>query len=153
MVYSEFRDCNVPAGHEQLRVLKASLLHLPGGVKKVALRWDTAGIEKSCCSIAVALWGNRIRGGAAGVTQAFRAAVLETPESEWKPLIRWVESKPYATGQGPRSAMSPTGPDTAKRADYRFLAIREPLPSWRWEVAVSLADVRPERPLQTVRRS
>jgi hypothetical protein len=35
----------------------------------------------------------------AGVTEAFRAAVLETPESEWKPLIRWVESKPYATGQ------------------------------------------------------
>ena len=61
------------------------------------------------------------------MTEAFRAAVLETPESEWKPLIRWVESKPYATGQGPRSAMSPTGPDTAKRADYRFLAIREPL--------------------------
>ncbi len=46
MVYSEFRDCNVPAGHEQLRVLKASLLHLPGGVKKVALRSDTAGYQE-----------------------------------------------------------------------------------------------------------
>jgi hypothetical protein len=46
MVYSEFRDCNVPAGLEQLRVLKASLLHLPGGVKKVALRSDTVGYQE-----------------------------------------------------------------------------------------------------------
>jgi hypothetical protein len=28
MLYSEFRDGNVPAGHEQLRVLKESLRHL-----------------------------------------------------------------------------------------------------------------------------
>ena len=46
MVYSEFRDGNVPAGHEQLRVLKESLLHLPDGVKKVALRSDTAGYQE-----------------------------------------------------------------------------------------------------------
>ena len=43
MLYSEFRDGNVPAGHEQLRVLKESLRHLPESVKKVALRSDTAG--------------------------------------------------------------------------------------------------------------
>jgi hypothetical protein len=43
MLYSEFRNGNVPAGHEQLRVLKESLRHLPDGVKKVALRSDTAG--------------------------------------------------------------------------------------------------------------
>jgi len=29
MLYSEFRDGNVPAGHEQLRVMKESLSHLP----------------------------------------------------------------------------------------------------------------------------
>ena len=40
MVYSEFRDGDVPAGHEQLRVLKASLGHLPDSVKQVALRSD-----------------------------------------------------------------------------------------------------------------
>jgi len=42
MLYSEFRDGNVPAGHEQLRVLKESLRHLPDSVKKVSLRSDTA---------------------------------------------------------------------------------------------------------------
>ena len=45
MLYSEFRDGNVPAGHEQLRVLKESLRHLPESVKKVALRSDTAGYQ------------------------------------------------------------------------------------------------------------
>jgi Transposase DDE domain group 1 len=45
MLYSEFRDGNVPAGHEQLRVMKESLCHLPDGVKKVSLRSDTAGYQ------------------------------------------------------------------------------------------------------------
>ena len=45
MLYLEFRDGNVPAGHEQLRVLKDSLGHLPDGVKKVYLRSDTAGLS------------------------------------------------------------------------------------------------------------
>jgi hypothetical protein len=37
MLYSEFRDGNVPAGHEQLRVLRDSLKHLPANVTKVSL--------------------------------------------------------------------------------------------------------------------
>ena len=46
MLYSEFRDGNVPAGHEQLRVMKESLSHLPDSVKKVSLRSDTAGYQE-----------------------------------------------------------------------------------------------------------
>ncbi len=42
-LHSEFRDGNVPAGHEQLRVLKDSLAGLPESVTKVFLRSDTAG--------------------------------------------------------------------------------------------------------------
>jgi hypothetical protein len=45
ILYSEFRDGNVPAGHEQPRVLQASLAHLPASVTKVSLRSDTAGYE------------------------------------------------------------------------------------------------------------
>ena len=41
MLHTEFRDGNVPAGHEQLRVLKESLAMLPEGVEKVRLRSDT----------------------------------------------------------------------------------------------------------------
>ena len=42
IVHSEFRDGNVPAGHQQLRVLTEALGHLPAGVDKVMVRSDTA---------------------------------------------------------------------------------------------------------------
>lgn len=45
IVNSEFRDGNVPAGHQQLRVLKEALGYLPPGVEKVYLRSDTAGYQ------------------------------------------------------------------------------------------------------------
>ncbi len=45
-VHSEFRDGNVPAGHQQLRVLQAALAALPSGVEKVCLRSDTAGYQQ-----------------------------------------------------------------------------------------------------------
>jgi hypothetical protein len=45
IVHTEFRDGNVPAGHEQLRVLKEALEYLPAGVEKVRLRSDTAGYQ------------------------------------------------------------------------------------------------------------
>ena len=35
----------------------------------------------------------------ADVTEAFREAVRATAESEWKPLIRWVDGKPQQTDQ------------------------------------------------------
>ena len=46
MLYSEFRDGNVPAGHEQLRVMKDCLGYLPASVTKVSLRSDTAGYQE-----------------------------------------------------------------------------------------------------------
>ncbi len=65
----------------------------------------------------------------ADVTPAFRAAVLATAESDWKPLIRMVEGKPQQTDQ--EWAEICYVPNWAgysrKQADYRFLAIREPL--------------------------
>lgn len=45
LLYSEFRDGNVHAGYEQLRVFKEALTHLPAGVKKVRARSDTAGYQ------------------------------------------------------------------------------------------------------------
>ena len=133
MLYSEFRDGNVPAGHEQLRVLKESLRHLPESVKKVALRSDTAGYQAEL--LLYCGEGKDPRFGViefaigADVTEAFRAAVLATPESEWQPLIRRVDGKSYVTDQ--EWAEVVYVPNWAghsrQRADYRFLAIREPL--------------------------
>ena len=48
-MHSEFRDGNVPAGHQQLRVLIEALGRLPAGVEKVMLRSATRGTSGSCC--------------------------------------------------------------------------------------------------------
>ena len=59
IVHSEFRDANVPAGHQQLRVLIEALGRLPAGVDKVwaeevepLLRGDVEGALK-----ATTIWG------------------------------------------------------------------------------------------------
>ena len=135
MLYSEFRDGNVPPGQEQLRVLKVSLLHLPGAVKKVALRSDTAGYQKElllyCGEGRDPRFGVIEFAVGADVTEAFRAAVLAKPESDWKPLIRWVEGKLYATDQEwAEVGYVPNWAGYSRhRADCRLLAIREPLRS------------------------
>jgi len=43
ILHTEFRDGNVPAGYEQLRVFKQALECLPSTIKQVRLRSDTAG--------------------------------------------------------------------------------------------------------------
>src|SRR5271155_5733328 len=133
MLYSEFRDGNVPAGHEQLRVLKDSLGYVPGGVKKIYLRSDTAGYQEElllyCGEGTDPRFGVIEFAIGADVTEAFRAEVRATAESEWKPLIRWVDGKPQQTDQEwAEVAYVPNWAGySRKRADYRFLAIREPL--------------------------
>ncbi len=64
----------------------------------------------------------------ADVTGAFRAAVLATAESEWKPLIRRVGDKFYETDQewAEVGFVPNRAGHSRERADYRFLAIREP---------------------------
>ena len=80
MLYSEFRDGNVPAGYEQLRVLRASLAHLPDSVTKLSLRSDTAGYQEEL--LLYCGEGRDPRFGvidfaiSADVTPAFRTAVL-----------------------------------------------------------------------------
>ena len=133
MLYSEFRDGNVPAGHEQLRVLQASLAHLPASVTKVSLRSDTAGYQEEL--LLYCGEGRDPRFGVidfaigADVTGAFRAAVRATAETEWKPLIRVFDGKPQETDQEwAEVCFVPNWAGYSRnRADYRFLAIREPL--------------------------
>ena len=47
----QFRDGNVPAGHQQLRVLKEALGHLPVGVAKVMLRSDHGGVSAGVAAV------------------------------------------------------------------------------------------------------
>ncbi len=133
MLYSEFRDGNVPAGHEQLRVLQASLRYLPASVTKVSLRSDTAGYQEEL--LLYCGEGKDPRFGVidfaigADVTEAFRTAVLATAETEWQPLVRMFEGKPQQTDQewAEICYVPNWAGHSRKRADYRFLAIREPL--------------------------
>lgn len=133
MLYSEFRDGNVPAGHEQLRVLRDCLGYLPASVKKVSLRSDTAGYQEElllyCGEGKDPRFGVIDFAVSADMTEAFRAAVMTTAETEWKALIRMVDGEPERTDQEWAEVcyVPNWAGHSKKRADYRFLAIREPL--------------------------
>jgi hypothetical protein len=104
MLHSEFRDGNVPAGHQQ------DLLLYCGEARDAGF----GAIEFAV---------------GADVTAALRKAVLSVPETDWQPLLRGVDGAPQQTSQD--WAEVPYVPNWAGhskgRADYRFLAIREPL--------------------------
>lgn len=127
LLFTEFRDGNVPAGFEKLRVLQEALELLPQGVNQVRVRTDTAGYQHELLRYCE-LGENRRFGRmefAVGcdVTPAFKQAVAEVEESAWRPLEskepgrEWAEVcfVPNAVGH------SKTGPE------YRYLATREVL--------------------------
>lgn len=133
MVESEFRDGNVPAAWQNRRVIEQALAGLPKGVKKVFVRTDTAGYDNDLLRYLAE--GKSERFGvieftiSADVTQAFKAAVAATPESEWKALKRDVGCGLVETGQ--EWAEVVFVPDWAGRSKnaprYRFIATREPM--------------------------
>lgn len=133
VVHSEFRDGNVPAGHQQLRVLKASVAALPAGVRKVYLRSDTAGYQKDlllyCGEGGDERFGVIEFAVGVDVTAEFRRAALAVPAGDWRPLDRIFEGMRQETGQEwAEVCFVPNWAGASKkRADYRFLAIREPL--------------------------
>jgi hypothetical protein len=99
VVYSEFRDGNVPCGYRQTEVLERALEQLPQGVKKVYVRTDTQGYEQEFLQYLAEGESERFGGiefaVGADVTEAFRQAVAQVPEEEWKPLAtggqQWAE--------------------------------------------------------------
>jgi len=125
LVDSEFRDGNVPAGHEQLRVLKESLTALPPGVGEVRLRSDTAGYQQDlllyCGEGQDPRFGVVPFAVGADMTPALRAAVRETPEEDWYPLEHpgqeWAEVCYVPDWVG----------HTHRQGTYRYLAVREPV--------------------------
>jgi len=129
VIHSEFRDGNVPAGYEQLRVLQEALELLPEGVEEVYLRSDTAGYQQELLKYCAE--GKHPRFGviefAVGVdvTPEFKKAVLEVAEEEWHPL----EGKPGKPKQEwAEVCFVPNWVGRSKNGpNYRFLAIRESL--------------------------
>ena len=133
IVHSEFRDGNVPAGHEQLRVFKEALGHMPAGVEKVLMRSDTAGYQqellKYCAKGKDERFGVIEFAVGVDVTPEFKKAVAEVSEEEWQTLEREVEGHKIPTDQEwAEVCFVPNWIGHSKKSpDYRFIAIREPL--------------------------
>ena len=148
VVHSEFRDGNVPAGHQQLRVLKESLEQLPSGVERVLVRSDTVGYQheflRYCAEGRDRRFG--VIGFAVGVdvTAEFKATVAQVDEDEWRELHREVDGRRAPTGQ--QYAEAPFVPNwighSKNSPEYRFIAIRElywnpPLPGMASQAGLS----------------
>ncbi len=133
VLHTEFRDGNVNAGYEQLRVLRESLESLPGGIEKVYLRSDTAGYQTDLLKYCAE--GDRERFGviefAVGVKvcDEFKKAVGAVDEGDWQPLEKQIEGEWVDTGQEwAEVCYVPSWVGHKKHGpEYRFLATREPL--------------------------
>lgn len=133
VAHSEFRDGNVPASFENLRVLQDTLDRLPEGVVKVYYRSDTAGYQREVLRYCAE--GQNKRFGViefaigVDVTPEFKQAVAEVEEGEWHPLERLVDGKPVRTEQEwAEVCFVPNWVAHRKSSpEYRFLAIREPV--------------------------
>jgi hypothetical protein len=133
-VYSEFRDCNVPAGFEQLRVLKEALERLPLSVTKASMRSDSAGYQvellKFCAEGRCCRFGVIDFAVASDVTPAFRRAVDEVAEDDWRQLDREYDdgSRMATNQQWAEVCFVPEWAGYSKNGPaYRFIAIREPM--------------------------
>jgi hypothetical protein len=161
MVHSEFRDGNVPAGFEQLRVLQDALALLPEGVETVSLRSDSAGYQiellKYCAEGRNDRFGVIKFAVSADVNAEFRNAALAA-DVEWKQLLhKKVRKKADGTiceefediGQEyAEVAFVPTWIACGRKdaPEYRFLAIREPLQ----QLDLLPIQEQPQLPFQTV---
>lgn len=145
-LHSEFRDGNVPAGHEQLRLLQEALACLPPGVEEVMLRSDTAGYQQEllryCAEGKHRQYGVIRFAIGADVTMALRQAIREVPQGEWHPLAREVGEERVATGQEwAEVCFVPEWIGRQKGGpEYRYVAIREPL---RQEVLPGMEEQLP----------
>jgi hypothetical protein len=90
LVHTEFRDGNVPANYDLLRVFEEALAGLPEGIERVRLRSDAAGYSHDLLSYCDK--GKNERFGriefavSCPVTEAFKKEVRILPCEEWKRL-------------------------------------------------------------------
>jgi hypothetical protein len=133
VLHTEFRDGNVPAGFQQLRVFKEALDCLPEEVKSVRLRSDTAGYQHNllryCAKGESSRFGVIDFAIGCDVTQEFKKAVAQVEESEWKPIHKTAYGERYATGtEWAEVCYVPNAIGHSKKDPaYRYIAKREAL--------------------------
>ncbi len=133
ILHTEFRDGNVPAGFEQLRIFKEALDCLPRDVEKVKLRSDTAGYQhdllKYCETGGHERFGRIEFAIGCNVTQAVKTAVAQVPDSEWQPIYKKENGIRIKTGsEWAEVCFVPNELCHSKDAPaYRYLAKRQRL--------------------------
>jgi hypothetical protein len=133
ILFSQFRDGNVPANYELLAAFEQALDFVPSGVKTVSLRSDAAGYQEDVLKYCAE--GKNERFGVidfaigAPVNEAFKRAVAEVAQGDWRPLYRKMGEKLVSTGQEyAEVCFVPTWAGRKKHGpSYRYLAIREAL--------------------------
>ena len=121
VVMSEFRDGNVPAGHEILRILKESISMLPPGVEKMRVRMDSAGYQHDVLRYCAA--GDEGQRDVIeftvsnDMTSEFRSAAKEA--RDWKKLPKSGQEWTEVVYVPNRIGFSMSAPE------YRYIAIRE----------------------------
>jgi hypothetical protein len=136
MLHSEFRNGNVPAGYEQLRVFRECLPFLPDSVKEVRLRSDSAGYQHDLMEYCENSDKKIYFAISCKVSKGFKEAVKEVPQKEWKYVYRTEykgtrnERKVRTTQQWAEVCFVP--PKVAKKGksphyQLRYIAIREPM--------------------------
>jgi len=129
VVYSQFRDGNVPAKSDQLEALKVALELMPSGVEEVFLRCDTAGyvwdLMRYCAEGHNARFGRIDFAVGANVSPELIAEVSKLPANAWKRLRTQEDGIAtkheyaevvYVPNEASRKKDGPT---------YRFLVTRE----------------------------
>jgi hypothetical protein len=129
IVADEFRDGNVPAGMDLLRVLKDAIAALPPTVRLVRVRSDFAAYVHELLN-----WCRKEKPGrpriefaiSADMTEELKAAIQALPEEAWRPLRKLTDQglierrKEWAEVE-----FVPTKPSEKKKMKPdRYLAIR-----------------------------
>jgi Transposase DDE domain group 1 len=133
VLHTEFRDGNVPAGYEQLRVFQEALEVLPEGVKRVRMRSDTAGYQHDLlrwCEEGKSERFGRIEFAVGcDVTGEFKVSVAEVPEGDWGPLYVERDGQRVKTDrEWAEVCFVPNEIGHSKKGPvYRYMATREPL--------------------------
>jgi hypothetical protein len=155
MLHSEFRDGNVPAGYEGLRVLMDALALLPLSVKVVRVRSDTAGYEHKLLR-----WLDQTDNKRFGriefaiscdVSREFKAAVEAVNEDEWHRVYKEVDGTRVETHrQVAEVCFVPEAIASSSKAPvYRYLATREALKD---RVLPGMESEQMSLPFQTISR-
>jgi len=154
VVHTEFRDGNVPAGFQQLRVLEEALTCLPEGVEQVRLRSDSAGYQHELlkyCELGENERFGRIEFAiGCDVTPEYKRALSQVEEAEWHPLSKTVQGRQVETGlEWAEVCFVPNAIGHSKKGpEYRYLAMRRPLEE---QVALPGMDEGVEYPFPTMR--